>query len=125
MRRLGALLATGVMVLGFSDSQPAGSVDKVDSVPPRDWIQRNGKSWQCASTVEEDVETTDTRENNRGTCPAGMVEVRGRMRVDPAPEFLDAMQKLTCLRWLSEEFPERCAEYDEARWSPIVAKSAQ
>jgi formylglycine-generating enzyme required for sulfatase activity len=75
--------------------------------------------------VEEEVEATDARENNRGMCPAGMVEVQGRMRVDPAPEFLDAMQKLTCTRWLNEEFPERCAEYDETRWASIVAKASQ
>jgi hypothetical protein len=119
LRLLERLLISGALALSSADTPPEHAAS---DVPQHDWILRNGKSWQCASTVAEDTETTDEREGNRGNCPSGMVEVRGKMKTEPSAEYLDALQKLTCSRWLNEEFPERCAEYDASRWSAVIAK---
>jgi formylglycine-generating enzyme len=86
----------------------------------RPWTLREGKYWQIASTDIEATEVTDAREGNRGTCLPGMVEVKGAMKTHPT-HSIDAMQLAACTKWISHEFPERCAEYDRAKWLAISA----
>src|SRR5437016_2523430 len=90
----------------------------------RVWTLHDGKHWQIASQAFEDPSITDAIEGNRGACSRGMVEVRGRMKLDPLPGTIERMQKLMCTRWITEEFPERCAEFDEERWLAYIAPIA-
>ncbi len=83
-----------------------------------------GRHWQIASTPSESQETTDAAEGTRGQCGAGMVEVKGRMKQDPSNNHfssntVEEMQKTTCTKWLQREYPERCTEFDRARWLEI------
>lgn len=84
------------------------------------WMLHEGKHWQIVSSTFEDPSFTDSVEGNRGTCPPAMVEVRGHMRVDGPAGSIDALQKSMCTSWISSEFPERCAVFDEARWRTYV-----
>jgi hypothetical protein len=90
--------------------------------PAHEWHLVAGKHWQIVSSSVEPTETTDMLEGNRGACPAGMVEVKGNMKVDPSPtaaydgKSVEEMQKKTCTKWINREYPERCAEFDRAQW---------
>jgi len=88
----------------------------LDRTPEHGWTLRDSKHWQAVSADKEDPAITDEIEQTRGGCPIGMVEVRGRMKVDPTPNYLDAMQAIMCSRWLNRDFPERCAEFDRTKW---------
>ncbi|MFO0666223.1 MAG: SUMF1/EgtB/PvdO family nonheme iron enzyme [Polyangiaceae bacterium] len=88
-----------------------------EATPTRKWQLVSGRSWQLLSDKSEPTSVTDAREGNRGSCPAGMVSVRGRMVDEPN---LDALQLRACTKWISREFPERCAEYDRDKWLAIV-----
>jgi formylglycine-generating enzyme len=86
-----------------------------------DWRLKLGRHWQIASTPSESQETTDTAEGTRGACGVGMVEVKGRQKMDPSANHfssntVEEMQKTTCTKWLQREYPERCAEFDRAKW---------
>jgi formylglycine-generating enzyme required for sulfatase activity len=83
------------------------------------WQQIDGKHWQIVAPGPiEDPEVTDSAEGTRGQCPAGMVEVQGLMMVDGEGYYddVEAYQKSTCVSWLNQTFPERCARFDEERW---------
>jgi formylglycine-generating enzyme required for sulfatase activity len=124
MKALGLRLLLFTALCLASDSAAQGASDehlKLSS-PEHEWVLHHGKGWQRVSSFAEDPEVTDQREGDGGDCPAGMVEIRGRMKVDPTPDYLDAMQKTMCIRWLNEDFPERCAEYDSGRWNSFIAK---
>jgi sulfatase modifying factor 1 len=83
------------------------------SAPPREWHQVDGKYWQINGPRGEDPAITDARENNRGSCQAGMVEVQGKMK----QHFLmDELQLQACTKWIDHTWPERCAEYDRDKW---------
>jgi formylglycine-generating enzyme required for sulfatase activity len=51
-----------------------------------------------------------------------MVEVKGKMKLDPSPnahydmQSVEEMQKTTCTRWINRDYPERCAEFDRDKW---------
>lgn len=76
--------------------------------------------WQHEGRGLEDPTLTDRREGTRGDCPAGMVEVKGRMKV--AKTSLDQLQHKACVAWIARKAPERCARYDERTWRRIAAK---
>jgi formylglycine-generating enzyme len=82
------------------------------------WQLRDEKHWQIESAAPEEPEVTDAREGTRGSCPVGMVEVDGRMKVDQAEylEVMDELQKSTCTAWIDRSYPERCARFDRAEW---------
>jgi formylglycine-generating enzyme required for sulfatase activity len=89
-----------------------------------DWRLKLGRHWQITSTPSESNEAVDAAEGTRGTCGAGMVQVKGRMKMDPgknhfSSETVEEMQKTTCSKWLQKEYPERCAEFDRAKWLQI------
>src|SRR5690349_16929233 len=49
-----------------------------------DWRLKLGRHWQITSTPAEAPEATDAAEGNRGACGPGMIEVKGRMKMDPS-----------------------------------------
>jgi formylglycine-generating enzyme len=76
------------------------------------WRLVDRKHWQYATGKGEAREVTDAREGNRGSCPAGMVEVSGKMKQGS----IDSLQLQTCTDWIRREFPERCGGYDRDKW---------
>lgn len=90
-----------------------------------EWTLVAGKYWQIDSTPSEPQETTDELEGTRGACPAGMVEVHGDMKLDPSPNAfydqnsVEELQKKACTKWINREYPERCAQFDRAKWLEI------
>lgn len=104
------------------------------AVPPplkHDWRLVREKHWQIIAASVEPVGTTDAVEDNRGSCPAGMVEVEGQMKLDPSPnshfdmKSIEEMQKTTCKRWINRDFPERCAEFDRDKWLAMSSELAK
>ncbi|MEO7327188.1 MAG: SUMF1/EgtB/PvdO family nonheme iron enzyme [Minicystis sp.] len=101
-----------------------GSLTDALSAPAlsHEWRLRNGKHWQIVSSPSESQETTDAAEGNRGSCGVGMIEVKGKMKVDPsATSYFDhnsveEMQKTTCTKWITKEYPERCGEFSRDKW---------
>jgi len=89
-----------------------------------EWRLIEGRHWQIAPAGEvEDVDVTDAREGTRGTCPPGMVEVRGLM-VGGAKgrlEAIDDLQRTACLDWIDQTFPDRCARFDRPQWLSLSA----
>jgi formylglycine-generating enzyme len=113
---LAALLAMGGVA-----AASATESDAVDKSLEHRWTLHDGKHWQADSPDKEDPASTEAIEQTGGSCPIGMVEVRGRMKVDPAPYYLEALQALSCHRWLNRDFPERCGEFDRAKWLALLA----
>jgi len=87
-----------------------------------EWHLYAGHHWQIVGAATETREQTDKREGNRGACAAGMVEVKGKMRVDPPgvgpydAGAVEQKQKSFCTKWINKDFPERCATFDKAKW---------
>ncbi len=132
------------VLLGFGLAASAGSLgawvfhlaktsDMIDDVAgslpaaantglKHEWRLVGDKHWQIVSSPSESRETTDALEHDRGICSAGMVEVNGRMKLDPSPNAyfdqhsIEEMQKTTCTKWINREYPERCAVFDRAKW---------
>jgi hypothetical protein len=89
-----------------------------------EWKLKLGRHWQIASTPSESQEATDAAEGTRGKCGAGMIEVKGKHKIDPSKnpfssETVEEMQKTTCTKWLQREYPERCSEFDRTKWLAI------
>jgi len=118
-----AILAVGGAVVSLRSPAMLSSVvpQRVRLEPEREWTHPADKYWQIISPTFEDPELTDAIEATRGACPSGMVEVRGNMKRDPVPGWIEAMQSSMCTRWISQDFPERCAEFDRNRWRSFVA----
>jgi len=124
--------AIGVGVLRFAETHELPislSLGQIRGFAPRkpthEWRLVSGKHWQIVSSSVEPTETTDMLESNRGTCPSGMIEVKGTMKVDPSPtaaydgKSVEEMQKTTCTKWINRDYPERCAEFDRDKWLVI------
>ena len=82
-------------------------------LPQREWHLVMGKHWQINGPRGEDPALTDAREGTRGACPAGMVSVSGKMKVNA---MIDEMQLQVCTKWIDHKWPERCADYDRDKW---------
>ena len=95
-----------------------------------EWRLRHGKHWQIVSSPSEGQEATDVAEGTRGTCGQGMVEVKGRMKMDPSANAyfdhnsVEELQKTTCTKWINKDYPERCAEFDRDKWLSISKELA-
>ena len=89
-----------------------------DEPPLHPWILIEGRSWQVSSAGAEDVTTTDAAEQTRGACPAGMVEIAGRTKID-GPQSIELLQETVCTDWIRREYPQRCGVFDEAGWKKI------
>jgi hypothetical protein len=100
------------------------------ALPPplhHEWRLVDGKHWQAVALPVESRETTDALEDNRGMCSAGMVQVKGDMKLDYAlgpydPRSIEEMQKTTCKKWINRDYPERCAEFDRDKWLAISSE---
>jgi hypothetical protein len=112
---------------GVVEPRPAGreverlSAEAADAAPvlvpgAHEWVLLHGKHWQIKSGPGEDPSVTDEREGTRGRCPAGMVEVEGKMKVHA---LFDELQLQACTTWIDRKWPERCAEYDRTLWLSI------
>jgi len=84
-----------------------------------EWRQVAYHSWQIASPPGEAPEVTDAAEGNRGDCPAGMIDVRGKMKTSVA---LEDLQRGTCTKWIDKDHMKRCAEYDRDKWLAVSGK---
>jgi hypothetical protein len=124
-----AFIVLAATIVARSGHTPSGSDATFASVVPRatsvahpqmehEWQQLEGKYWQIVSPGMEDVAVTDAAEGTRGACAPGMVEIRGRMKVEASTkrEPIEDRQKDACTDWIAREFPERCSRYDRNRW---------
>jgi formylglycine-generating enzyme len=89
--------------------------------PLHPWRLLEGRHWQIVSASVESVDVTDSAEDTTGSCPSGMVEVQGRMKVpgDDTFESIDRLQKSVCIDWINRDFPERCARFDREKWRAV------
>jgi hypothetical protein len=114
-----------VAALALTAVELASHAGQADATPPplaHEWHVIDGKYWQITAPAGEDTAATDQREGNRGACPAGMVDVKGKFRVSPMG---DELQKSVCKKWINKDFPERCAEFDRDKWLEIANKLPQ
>jgi hypothetical protein len=79
----------------------------------REWHLVQGRHWQIVGPAGEDPSETDAREGTRGSCPTGMVEVAGKMKLHA---MMDELQMQTCTKWIDKKWPERCGAYDRDKW---------
>jgi len=106
-----------VVVAGALASGGAGA----DEPKPlnHEWREVGTNHWQIKTPPGEAPDVTDAAEGNRKSCPAGMVDVTGKMRLT----FIgDELQKAICSKWINKEFPERCASFDKDKWAAVRAK---
>ncbi|MDB5220016.1 MAG: Protein kinase domain protein, partial [Myxococcaceae bacterium] len=68
---------------------PGAPGSSASMAPQREWHLVMGKHWQIGGPRGEDPAVTDARENTRGACPTGMVDVQGKMKVHA---MVDEMQ---------------------------------
>ncbi len=101
---------------------------QLKSEAPRfQWKSIDKKHWQAqTSDAPEETRVTDERERNRGACAPGMIEVKGKHRLDSFGTDLsgeiEGLQNKTCTNWISRDFPARCAEFDRTAWLDLSAK---
>jgi hypothetical protein len=86
------------------------------------WRLVDGRSWQIVGPAATLEPGEGDHGEAKGACPAGMVEVAGRMRVErPGGEPVEELQNTTCTEWLQRDFPERCAKFDVQAWRTLAA----
>lgn len=107
---LGSLAIAFLAIAAPADAEPKPLT--------HEWREVGTNHWQIVSTGEA-PETTDAAEGNRGACTAGMIEVKGTMRVT---DIGDELQKGICSKWINRDFPERCASFDKDKWAAIRDK---
>ncbi len=110
---IGIVVTSGAMVVarGGAEERPL----------THEWREVRANHWQIVTPAGEAPEVTDAAEGNRGDCPAGMIEVQGKMRIT---WMGDELQKSICSKWINRNFPERCASFDKAKWEAIRDKLA-
>ncbi len=89
-----------------------------------EWKSIDKKHWQAVSADSEPTEVTDAREANRGACAPGMIEVRGKYKLDAQGRDgdLEELQNSACVDWISRDFPARCKTFDRQGWLDISQK---
>jgi hypothetical protein len=111
-------------LLLFLLSSPAEEVCNSNSCPIPNppvsgWHFEQGKYWVAQPNLGTSLAGSEH-------CPTGdMIEVEGNMVQDVAGNpFGEGSvvynQKRTCTHWLSQTFPERCAQFDQARWEKML-----
>jgi len=104
------------------DAMTGAVGQKVEPALKHDWQLLGGRHWRIRSPMGEDPSVTDARAGNRGVCAEGMVEVEGKMMVDPSKtaaydgNSVEELQKTTCSRWINRDYPERCLQFDRDKW---------
>ena len=89
--------------------------------PDYNWTLHDDRHWQIFSPIFEDPAVTDEVEQNRGSCPTGMIEIEGNSKRG-SRYAIESLQSGTCLDWLQTSFPQRCAQFDEEAWIPLIAR---
>jgi formylglycine-generating enzyme len=92
---------------------PKTPADPLTEKSARQWQLISGRHWQIMGPPGEDTAVTDAREKNRGACPAGMIDVAGKMKQN---FLLDELQMQSCTDWIDKKWPERCGAYDRDKW---------
>jgi formylglycine-generating enzyme len=121
---MGALhLHLRIVSLGFIVTAGALATGGAGADEPKplnhEWREVGTNHWQIKTAAGEAPEVTDAAEGNRGTCSAGMVDVKGKFRLTAIG---DELQKAICSKWINREFPERCASFDKDKWATVRAK---
>jgi hypothetical protein len=113
------LRIASIGVVAASAALIAAGVSADEKPLTHEWREVGKNHWQIVTADGEPPEATDAAEGNRGGCPAGMVEIRGRMRVTGMGDYL---QQAICSHWINRKFPERCALFDKAKWEAVRDK---
>ena len=113
------LRIASIAFLVASVALAAAGVRADDKPLAHEWREVGKNHWQIVTTDGEAPEATDAAEGNRGNCPPGMVEIKGRMRQTPMGDYL---QQAICSHWINRNFPERCALFDKGRWEAVRDK---
>ncbi len=136
-RRLGFALLFGggaLLIVGGSggawfalQDQTTGELFQLEAKAPRhQWKSIDKKHWQAISGDDEEPSITDAREGTRGSCPAGMVEVSGKYKLDShgreSSGEVEELQNSSCVDWISRDFPARCKTFDRAGWLELSQK---
>ena len=127
------LAGLGALILrldGMSDDVPLGigANAYVRPQPTHLWHLVRGHHWQIVASSSVSTDDTDAREQNRGTCGPGMIDVAGNMKIDPPRKSLfddnsvEEFQKKTCTKWINKDYPERCQSFDRDQWLAMSAK---
>lgn len=115
------IIATSVSSAVFLAEGRAEGGDGVPiKEPSHKWRQVDGKYWQVEGAEGEAPEVTDAAEGTRGGCSPGMVDVKGNYHATTGEG--DLLQQSACSKWINKDFPERCAEFDKAKWHALLAK---
>ena len=120
-RHLALLLFALAGLAALASDGGAGAHAKGTKPLTYDWREVGTNHWQIKTAPGEAPDVTDASEGNRGSCPAGMVSVKGKMAVSA---FGDDLQKSVCSKWINKEFPERCASFDKDKWAALRGKLA-
>jgi hypothetical protein len=107
----GIVFIAGALVSGGADAEEAPL--------KHEWREVGTNHWQIKTPPGESPETTDAAEGTRGECPAGMVTIKGKMRLT---EMGDELQKGICSKWINRDFPERCASFSKEKWAELRDK---
>lgn len=99
----------------------------LQAAPRFEWKSIDKKHWQAVSaTPSEATDVTDAREGNRGSCPPGMVDVVGKLKLDSqgreSSGEIEELQNSSCVDWISKDFPARCKTFDRAGWLELSQK---
>jgi formylglycine-generating enzyme len=106
-------VASGAPQAGSVEPADAPGNGLLDMPSHREWQLVQGRHWQIAGPAGEASSITDVRENNRGACGPGMIEVAGKMKQH---FLLDELQMQACTKWIDKKWPERCGAYDRTKW---------
>jgi len=95
--------------------------------PRFEWKSIDKRHWQAvAPGPSEPTDVTDAREGNRGSCPPGMVDVFGKLKLDSQSREssgeIEELQNSACVDWISKDFPARCKTFDRQGWLELSAK---
>lgn len=113
---------------GLSLEEAMSELGRSPSDPPRfEWRSVDGKHWQAlvAPGSTEPAAVTDAQEGTAAGCPAGMVRVKGRYRLELGGEAtgeIERLQDAACTDWISKQFPARCRTFDAAVIARETAK---
>jgi hypothetical protein len=113
-------LVASVGIAVVTGAVAAAGMKAAEKAPlAHEWREIGKNHWQILTPAGETAEATDAAEGNRGDCPAGMVDIQGKMRLTPIG---DELQKSICSQWINREFPERCASFDRDKWEALRLK---
>jgi sulfatase modifying factor 1 len=91
--------------------------------PLRPWRVVDGTQWQLEAQAGEAIADEPDAEQDdaeRGDCPAGMVEVRGAMKLDGPHGAVVDLQTTACSEWVEHPEPHSCNAFDPVKWAVLA-----